>query len=167
MIDQKLKYPLEDILKVKERRVEEAEKQLQLRKQELVKEQGKLKEREKERDRVKGHYNDKLRQLREEFDHGTTSPKVIDMKAYIKLVKENLAVEEKKVADQKEQVKVAEQNVVKAKKELDLRQKEVDKVKEHRADWIKGIMREMEADEARVQDELGNIIFSLHNRQKQ
>ena len=166
MIDVKMKYPLEDILKVKQRRVEEAEKQLQLKKQELVKEQDKLKEREKERDRVKGHYNDKLKQLRDEFDHGTTSPKIIDMKAYIKLVKENLAVEEKKVNDQKAQVKVAEDNVVKAKKELELRQKEVDKVKEHRADWIKGVMKEMEADEAKTQDEIGNIIFSLHNRKK-
>jgi len=166
MIDIKLKYPLEDILKVKQRRVEEAEKQLQLKKQELVKEQDKLKEREKERDRVKGHYNDKLKQLRDEFDHGTTSPKIIDMKAYIKLVKENLAVEEKKVSDQKAQVKVAEDNVVKAKKELELRQKEVDKVNEHRADWIKGVMKEMEADEAKLQDEIGNIIFSLHHRKE-
>jgi len=166
MMNQAIKYPLEDILKVKKRRVEEAEKQLQLRKQELAKEQEKLLEREKARDKVKAHHEDKLKQLREEFDRGTTSPKIIDMKAYIKLVKESLAVEEKRVLEQKALVKVAEQNVEKAKKELELRQKEVDKVKEHRADWIKGIMRELEVEEAKVQDELGNIIYTLHQRQK-
>lgn len=50
MIDKRLIYPLEEVMRVKERRVEEAERQLQLRQKELEKEQEKLREAEKARE---------------------------------------------------------------------------------------------------------------------
>jgi hypothetical protein len=166
MSAKKIVYPLEDVLKVKERRVEEAEKQLRLRQQELDKEIAKLKEREKERDLVKTHYQDKLTQIRGELDRGTTSPKIRQMKDYLKVVKDKLVIEEKKVKDQEALVAIAKKNVEAAKRELDLKRKEVDKLKEHKTDWLKGIKREIELEEAKDQDELGNISYSLNQRKE-
>jgi flagellar biosynthesis chaperone FliJ len=164
MSTKKPQYPLEDVLKVKIKRVEDAEKALNQRRIELVQEQERLKEREKERDAVLKHMNDKVKQLRDELDGGTTSPKVQMMKDYMKVVKEKLVLEEKKVKDQKDKVKAAEKKVEEAKNELLLKQKEVDKFKEHKSNWLQGAYKELEVLEARDHDELGNIIYTLHHR---
>ena len=79
------------------------EKQLALEKEQQI-----LAQKEAERDKVKKHHDDKLKQMRNEMDHGTTSPKLQQMKAYLKVVKERIVIEEKKVKDQKAQVETAE-----------------------------------------------------------
>lgn len=159
-------YPLEDVLKVKIKRVEDAEKALAQRRVELAQEKERLKEREKERDAVKKHMNDKMTQFRLELDSGTNTAKITQMKDYMKVVKERLVAEEKKVDDQKEKVKQAEKRVEDAKAELAIKVKEVDKLKEHKVNWTKGINKEMEEMEAKEQDELGNIVFSLQRRNR-
>src|SRR5271170_3224641 len=97
-------YPLSQILEVKNRRVEEAEKVVTEKKALLEKEKEKLAQREAERDKILQHYRDKLNQMRSEMDQGTTSPKIQQMKSYLKVVEEKRKVEEKKVKDQQEQV---------------------------------------------------------------
>lgn len=160
----KIVYPLAEVMRIKEKRVEDAERNLQEKKNILLKEQETLKEREKERDKVKEHLNDKLLQFRRELDRGTTSPKIRQMKDYMNLVKENLATEEKKVEQQRQVVKKAEENVEIAKQELKERTKEVDKLVEHRSEWVKAIRKEIEFEEAKEQDEIGNITYTLHQR---
>lgn len=155
----KSKYPLVQVLEVKERRVSEAEKVVLQKKQTLEKENEKLKECERERDKVLNHKSDKLRQLREEFDHGTTSPKVQQMKAYIEVVKDKLIIEEKKVEDQKKQVKLAEKALQEAKDDLQKKRNEVEKIETHRKDWQKEMKKENERIEGREMDELGSQIF--------
>ncbi len=162
----KPQYPLEDVLKVKRKRVEDAEKALRLRREELVVEQEKLKVVEQARDVVKNHLADKLKQFRSEMDHGTNTHKITQMKDYMKVVQEKLVIEEKKVKEQKDRVKLAEKKVEEAKIDLTNKQKEVDKLKEHRENWLAGAHKEMEVEEARDQDELGNIIFSLQRRKE-
>ena len=76
----KVVYPLKDIIVVKQKRVEEAEKVVQEKKIALEKEEQKLAEREAERNKVKEHKNEKLKQLRETMDQVTTSPKIQQMK---------------------------------------------------------------------------------------
>ena len=159
-------YPLLQVLEVKNKRVEDAEKVV-IEKQEILKrEKEKLAQREAERDKVKAHYQDKLTQLRAEFDQGTTSPKIVQMRAYLKIVQEKLVIEEKKVNDQKEQVRIAEANLEAAKKDLQKKRLEVDKLVTHRKDWEKTIKKEMEIIEGREQDELGNTMFTLNERKR-
>ncbi|MBA3602580.1 MAG: type III secretion T3S chaperone [Parachlamydiaceae bacterium] len=160
----KLVYPLEQIIKVKQRRVEEQEKVVKQKEELLQKEKDKLVEREVARDQAKQHQLDKLIQLRHELDHETSSDKVTQMKNYLNVAKEKLAIEEKKVKDQKAQVEQAEK-VLEAEKEL-LRQKrqEVDKLKNHKIDWTKEARKELDIIEGREQDELGSTSYLTHKR---
>lgn len=163
----KIIYPLEQILEVKQRRVEEAEKIVKEKLALLEKENQKLKEREKERDEVKTHKVEKLTQLRQTLDEESTSSKIQQMKVYLKIVDEKLKVEEKKVADQKEQVKVAEKNLETAKEDLRVKRNEVDKIVMHKKDWEKETKKEQEIQEGREQDELGSVIHSSNKRRNQ
>jgi len=159
-------YPLKQVLEVKQRRVEDAEKVVKEKKLALEKEQKKLEEREAERDKIKKHQIDKLTQLRETMDHETTSPKIQQMKVYLKIVDEKLKVEEKKVKDQKEQVILAEKNLEQAKQELRIKRQEVDKLVMHQKDWEKEMRRELALIEGREQDEIGSIIHLTRHRKK-
>lgn len=163
---QPIVYPLNQVLDIKNRRVEEAEKVVKEKKILLEKEEQKLEQCKAERDKVLNHQKDKLKQLRDELDHGTTSPKIQQMKAYLKVVQEKLKVEEKKVNDQKEQVKAAEKQVEDAKKELAQKKLEVDKLLAHRKDWEKEMRKELEVIEGRELDEIGTIIFSTQGRRR-
>lgn len=160
----KIVYPLKQIIEVKQRRVEDAEKVVQEKKQALEKEKQKLAEREAERDKVKNHKKDKLKQLRDTMDAGTTSPKIQQMKAYLKVVDEKVKIEEKKVKDQEEQVKVAQKNLDIATEDLRKKRQDVDKLLTHKKDWEKEMRRELEVIEGREQDELGNVIFVSRHR---
>lgn len=159
-------YPLKQVIDVKRKRVEDAEKVVVLKKEALAREEEKLKEREKERDDVKKHHADKLKQMRDEMDHGTTSPKIQQMKAYLKVVLEKLQVEEKKVLDQKEQVKLAEKNLEAAKADLKKKRQDVDKLLTHKVDWEKEMRKEEEIQEGREQDEVGSVMHLIHKRGK-
>lgn len=152
-------YPLKQVLEIKIRRVEDQEKVVKEKKEILAKEKEKLAQKEAERDKVLNHHTDKLNQMRTIMDEGTTSPKIQQMKAYIKVVKERLKAEEKKVKDQKDQVNLAEKNLQQAQDDLKAKRLEVDKLQSHRVDWEKTMRRELEVIEGREQDELGNTIF--------
>jgi flagellar biosynthesis chaperone FliJ len=160
----KIVYPLKQVMEVKQRRVEEAEKVVKGKRAALEQEQKKLKEREEERDKVKRHREDKLRQLRETLDGGTTSPKIQQMKNYLKVVDDKLKIEEKKVRDQQQQVALAEKNLEQAKNELHLRRQEVDKLATHQKDWEKTTYKEIQIVEEREQDELGSLMHTIQHR---
>lgn len=159
-----LAYPLEQIIKVKERRVEEQEKVVKLKQELLQKEMDKLAEREADRDKAKEHQKAKLLQLREEMDHGTTTDKIQQMKNYLNVAKEKLAVEEKKVLDQKAQVELAEKALQAEIDILKIRRLEVDKLKSHKVDWLKEAKKELEIIEGREQDELGSTTYNSNKR---
>lgn len=159
-------YPLKQVIEVKQRRVDEAEKVVREKQIALEKEQQTLKQKEAERDKAKQHHDAKLKQLREEMDRGTTSPKIQQMRAYLKVVKERVAVEEKKVKDQKAQVEAAQKNLDNAKEDLRVKRQEVDKLLSHRKDWLKEMRKEQEVIEGREQDEIGSIIFTTHHPRK-
>lgn len=159
-------YPLKQVLEIKKKRVEDAEKVLAEKRELLKQEEEKLKAKEKERDKVLEHHNDKLKQMREEMDKGTTSPKILQMKVYLVVVKDKLKIEEKKVSEQKEQVKRAEQAVEDAILHLKLKRQEVDKLQTHKVDWEKEMRKEEEIIEGREQDEIGSVTFMIHKRLK-
>lgn len=160
-------YPLAQILQVKIRRVENAEQVVKEKKIALENEEKKLRERELEREKVRNHYRAKLFQMREEMDLGTTSTKIQQMRAYLKLVQEKLVVEDKKVKDQELQVEAAKKNLELAKQDLFRKRQEVDKLETHRIDWKKEVRKEMEIIEGREMDELGNVIFITNLRKSE
>jgi flagellar biosynthesis chaperone FliJ len=157
-------YPLKQIIEIKQRRVDEAEKIVKEKHLALTKEKQKLAEREAERDKVKNHKKDKLKQLRDTMDQGTTSSKIQQMKVYLKLVDEKLQIEEKKVKEQKEQVTIAEKNLEQAKLDLKRKRQEVDKLLIHQKDWEREKQKELAILEGREQDELGSVIYTIHHR---
>ncbi len=157
-------YPLADVIKVKIRRVEEAEKVLKQKREILEKEQRILEEKKAERDKVVQHHTDKLVQLRSELDQGTTSDVVQRMKAYLKVVQIRVQEENKKVKDQEQKVEIAQRNVEQAKQDVDRKRLEVDKLNTHKADWTKEMRKEQEVIEGREQDEIGSIIFNVRKR---
>lgn len=164
MVMNKIVYPLQQVMEVKQKRVDDAEKVVKEKQQALEKEKEKLAAREADRDKVKTHQVDKLTQLREELDGGTTSPKIQQMKAYLKVVDEKLKAEEKKVADQKKEVDKAKENLKKAQEELKLRRLELDKLEYHKKEWEKGVHKELQLKEIREHDELGSMIHSSRQR---
>lgn len=160
-------YPLRQVLEVKKRRVEQAEKVVQEKIEALKKEQEILAQKEAERDKAKKHHEDKLEQLRDTLDHESTSPKIQQMKSYLKIVKERVNIEENKVSEQKKQVETAEKNLEIAREDLRAKRQEVDKLNIHQVDWTKEMRKEQEVIEGREQDELGSIIFlTRHQREK-
>ena len=160
----KIEYPLEQVIDIKKRRVEQAEKVVKEKEALLQKEQEKLRQREEERDVVLNHKKAKLNQLRDELDHGTTTDKIIAMKDYLKVVEERVKVEEKKVRDQQEQVNIAEKNLEIAKEELRIKRQEVDKLKTHREDWMKERKLELAFEEEKEMDEVGQTLHTVHQR---
>lgn len=166
MSTQPSKYPLEQVLEVKKDRVEKAEKVVREKKRLLEVEKEKLERVEKERDLVLHHHNEKLSQIREALDEGTTSDKVIGMKSYLKVVKEKLVKEEIKVKDQKKNVEQAEEQLETAKKEWQKRRIEAEKIELHKQEWLKGITKELEREEAKEYDELGTTLHLSKKKQK-
>ena len=152
-------YPLQEVLEVKIRRVEDAEKVVKEKIKALQDEEEKLKKRKEERDKVLHHYNDKLLQLRQEYDAGTTSDKIDRAKIYIKVVQERLKSEEKKVKDQQQQVGVAEKNLEIARNHLKERQREQDKIEMHKKEWEKATLKDIDLLQTREEDEVGSTMF--------
>jgi flagellar biosynthesis chaperone FliJ len=162
----KHKYPLMQVLEVKQKRVEDAEILVREKQQVVDTEREKLKKLEEERDKVKKHKQDKIKQLRVEMDHGTTSAKIQQMKAYMKVVDERLLIEERKVKDQQVRVKQVEKELEEAKQQLFIKRQEVEKLQIHRKDWEKEQKKEEEIIESREQDELGQVIHGIRQKRK-
>ena len=157
-------YPLKQVLEVKIRRVEDQEKVVMEKRRLLELEELKLKQRKEEREKVKKHYDAKLKQLRDELDHGTTTDKIQQMKAYIKVVKENLKAEDKKVKEQKEQVELADKNLKVAIQELAQKRLEVDKLEMHKKDWLHELKLELAIKEEAEFNEQGAVIYSIQKK---
>lgn len=152
-------YPLEQLAEIKKRRLEEAEKDLKKKKDQLEAEIEKLRKREEERDQVKAHKGEKIQQLNEKFDAGITSDEIEQSKVYLKVVDEKLKAKEIKVEEQEKIVKAAEKAVEEARALLIKRQTELEKIHMHRKEWEKEMkLLEAQADE-KLMDELGSTSF--------
>ncbi|MBI5274585.1 MAG: YscO family type III secretion system apparatus protein [Chlamydiales bacterium] len=160
-------YPLEQLAEIKQKRLEEAEKELKHKKHLLDVEKQKLIKREEERDQVKAHKADKLQQMNDKFDEGITSDEIEIMRRYLKVVDEKLKGKEVKVLDQKKQVTLAEKAVEDAKKNLVKKQTEIEKIRMHKEEWTKEMKVLMEQEEEKVLDELGSVAFVRKKHQKE
>ncbi len=159
-------YPLDQLAQIKQKRLEEAERVLREKKEALAKEQEKMAQLEKKRDEVKAHYKAKLAQLREKLDEGTSSVKITQMKQYLKIVVEDLAVHEKKVDAQNKIVEAAEKQVEDARQDLLKKQKDVEKLKLHHKEWKKEMHVIEERREGVEEDEMGSTMHHLKKTAK-
>jgi hypothetical protein len=161
-----LNYPLQQLITIKKNRYDQALKTLEEKKALLLEEESKLKKVEEERDKVLTHKNDKLLQLRQTLDEGTTTDKIQQMKSYLKVVDENLVGKQKKVADQQKNVKFAQDQVELAKQDLFQKQKDVEKMELHKKEWEKEVNYWVQQKEAAEQDELGATSDLLRKMEK-
>lgn len=162
----KEKYPLAELVQIKQKRLEEAEKILKEKRQALAREEEKMVKVQAERDKVKGHQEAKLTQLREEMDKGSPSLKIQQMKQYLKLVMENLKTQDAKVKEQKKQVEAAIQQVEAARREYLQRQTDIEKLGIHHKEWDKEISAEILRKETIEEDELGSAQHERLKRKK-
>ena len=156
-------YPLEQIVLIKQKKADEAEKVLAEKKALWIKEQEKLLAMEKERDLVKEHRLSKLNQLREQMDEGAPSTKIQQMRSYLKVVDEKLKVHEGRVLTQKKATAAAEAAVDTARQELLQRQHDVEKMRMHKQEWEKEQYAIELQKENLESDEMGAM---LHHRRK-
>lgn len=159
-------YPLEKVLEIKENRVKEQEKVVEQKKQALAKEEEELTKVKEERDKVQNHMDDKKNQIRQSFDEGTTSDKIEQMNRYIDVVAEKLEAENQKVTDQEDKVEVAKKELEQAKLDLKEKMRQVDKLNTHKKEWAKEMVAILEQEEAKEMDEVGNILYMKHLREK-
>lgn len=165
-MEEKEKYPLEQVVQIKQKRLEEAEKVLEEKRAALAKEQEKLEEVEKERDKVLDHRKAKLAQLRQKMDEGTPPAKITQMKQYLKVVDEELKQKEHKVKEQKKVVEQAEKAVEVARQDYYKKQKDIEKLKMHRKEWDEEMRSVMEHKEAIETDEMGNAMHTSKKKHK-
>ncbi|MFA6501734.1 MAG: type III secretion T3S chaperone, partial [Parachlamydiales bacterium] len=120
-------YPLEELVKIKQKRFEQAVKLIEEKKTALKRENDILKNLEDDRNKVFKHKEDKLQQLRDALDSGERTDKIRQKKDYLEVVKENLKEKDKKVANQLKNVKEAENDLEKARQNLLEKQKDIEK----------------------------------------
>jgi flagellar biosynthesis chaperone FliJ len=165
-MEESQKYPLDQLVAIKQKRLEEAEKVLTEKKAILAQEEEKLAALEKKRDEVKEHYDAKLKQLREKLDEGTATDKITQMKQYLKLVVEDLKIEENKVTAQLKVVANAQDQVELARQDLFKKQKDVEKLKIHHKEWTKEMNTIIERKEEVIGDEMGSAVHSIKKAEK-
>ena len=160
------KYPLIQLVRIKKRRLEEAERILKQKRKELEKEIEKQKQAEKVRDESKNHKEDKLNQLRAKLDSGTTSDKVKVMKDYLQVVDEELQEKEKKVEGQIQEVKKSREKVEAARQDFLKKQQDVEKLFMHYEEWKKEIYTLAQQEEGLETDEIGSVMHNLKKRKR-
>lgn len=160
------KYPLSQVLLVKKDRVEKARQVVEQKKEALHVEEKRLASLEEEKERIQNHHDDKLAQLRESLDQGEPSAKIIDMKQYLKLVKQDLYAQEKKVEEQEKKVDDAKKALEQAREEWKRRRMEEEKLLLHKKEWEHEVKKEQVRQEGREENELGSILHQTRKRKK-
>ncbi|PCI77511.1 type III secretion T3S chaperone [Candidatus Aerophobetes bacterium] len=153
-------YPLHQIVLIKKRRLDEAERFLKQKRDELLAEEHKLKKVEEERDLTQKHFEDKQDQLKELQNVSTSAEKIEDLKIYLQTVTIELKEKQEKVKIQKTAVSTAESAVNHARVNMLKKQQEVEKLKLHKKSWKKEVQLEQLRKEGIETDDLGTSSFS-------
>jgi hypothetical protein len=160
------KYPLEQLIEIKKKRVEDAEKVF-IEKKKIHEKQVELLKKEKEKkEEINRHYEDKLEEFYTSFDKGTTSDKIKMRKDYLKKVLEDLKNQDQKVKQQAMKVETALQEKNDAKKILDKRRQDVEKIETHEVEWQKTRKKEEELKKQAEHDELSSSTYDFRKKRK-
>ncbi len=154
-------YPLEQLAHIKKKKLEEAERELNEKKEALNKEFEQLKKVEHVRDEALELKETKLQQLRDEMDRASRTDILQRMKSYLKLVDEDLDMKEGKVKEQQKKVDAAKKAMEEARALFFQRQKDVEKLKLHRKEWEEQMRMAMARGEEAVTDEIGSAMHII------
>lgn len=160
------KYPLENLIIIKQNRFDAAVKTLEEKKELLEKAYEKLFIATEARDQVLQHRRAKLEQMKEAFDEGTNTDEIQKMQSYLKVVKERLIEKEKKVTQEQAQVDLAQKQVDLATDELFQRKKDLEKLQMHKKEWQKEADYWTKRKEAGEQDEQGTAGHVLRKKEQ-
>lgn len=159
-------YPLEQVIAIKKNRFDQAIKTLEIKKEILEKAYEKLYDLTQEWEEVKQHKQGKLDQLRDALDTGTTSDKVQQMKAYLKVVDEKVLEKKKKVDAGQKAVDAAQVQVDLATDDLFQKKKDLEKLEIHKKEWSKEAAYTLERKEEAEHDEQGSAGYSRSQKEK-
>lgn len=154
------KYPLHQIVMIKKRRLEEAERFLKQKKEELIKEEEKLVKVKEERDLTLKHFEEKHDQLKSVQSQPALADEIESIKLYIKTVQVELEEKQEKVKNQQAEVAKAEEAVKAARANMLKKQQEVEKLRLHEKSWKQEIRLEELRKEGIETDDLGTTSFS-------
>ncbi len=153
-------YPLKQVLEVKLKRQEEAERIAQEKRVALEAEQKKLRDAEAKRNEAMNLYKDKLTQLRKALDEGgVNSSEILQMKEFLKICKERVAKEEALVKEQKAKVDQAQEALNAALVVVKQRRLEVDKINIHKEEWTKETVKEERRQEEKTEEDIGTTMY--------
>lgn len=159
------KYPLDTVLSIKKKRFDQAMKTLEEKKAILEQAYEKLFNLSKERDETLEHRTTKLTQLRESLDTGAATDRIQQMRAYLKIVDQQLEEKEKKVAEQQKVVDQAQKQVDLATQDLFQKKKDLEKLEIHKDEWSAEMRQIVERKEASEQDEQGAATYEIRKKQ--
>lgn len=159
-------YPLEQVISIKKNRFDQAIKTLEAKKEILEKAYERLYDLTQEWEEVKRHKQEKLDQLRESLDAGTTSDKVQQMKYYLKVVDEKVIEKKKKVDAGQKEVDAAQTQVDLATDDLFQKKKDLEKLEIHKKEWGKQATYELERKEEAEHDEQGSAGYSRKKKMR-
>lgn len=159
-------YPLEQVITIKKNRFDQAVKTLEEKKEILEKAYEKLYDLTQEKEEVEIHRKAKLDQMREALDEGTTTDKIQQMKAYLKIVEEKLKEKVKKVTDQQKIVDAAQVQVDLATDDLFQKKKDLEKLELHKKEWESQAKYIVEQKEGVEHDEQGSATYQRSKREE-
>lgn len=158
----KEKYRLEALLTVKLRNKRNSEIELARAFMKLKEEQEKLKELEEEKQDIIQRRNDTRREMSLRVSSGESQ--ILDSQRHLNFIKKLIEDEEKKdeeIKEQKEVVLQAEEKVAQAKRDYIDACKEVKIMEKHKELWKKKLKKELDKKEAKMMNELGNVLHQL------
>jgi flagellar biosynthesis chaperone FliJ len=158
-------YPLIEVIRIKKRRLDEAEKVLRDKKLILEKELEKLNTLQKQFDEAKKVFDNYLFKLREAMDAGEPSQKIDQHKLHLKELKERYLLAQKNVEHQKKVVKTAEEAVEVARADYQLKEKEVEKLHIHKSEWNQAMKLEEQRGEDIKMDDISNATYSRKKKE--
>ncbi len=159
-------YPLEQVISIKKNRFDQAIKTLEIKKEILEKAYERLYDLTQEWEEVKKHKQAKMDQLRDAFEQGTTTDKVQQMKAYLKVVDERVIEKKKKVDVGQKAVDAAQAQVNLATDDLFQKKKDLEKLELHKKEWSKEAAYALERKEEAEHDEQGSTGYSRIKKEK-
>ncbi len=160
------KYPLEQVISIKQKRFDQAVKTLEIKKEILEKAYERLYDLNEEKTKVQEHKKSKLTQLREGLDQGISTDKIQQMKFYLKTVEEKLLEHQKKVDAQQKVVDQAQTEVDKATDDLFQKKKDLEKMEIHKKEWNKEEAYLVERKEEVEHDEQGSATHERVKRER-
>ena len=161
----KQKYRLQVLLTIKYRNKRSAEIELAKSVKALKEEEEKLKELEEEKQEIIQWREDARQDHALKVASGESM--VSESHSHMNFIKKLLEDEEEKdeeIEAQKEVIKQAEERVAQAKRDYIEACKEVKIMEKHKELWKKKLRHELEKEEAKVMNELGNVLHQLRGR---